>query len=51
MPDEKIKITKGTTSHTLGERLKFEVINPVSKNEGYYLWNVFYNNKKNNGSL
>lgn len=44
MPDEKIKITKGTPSHTLGERLKFEVINPVSKNEGYYLWNVFYNN-------
>ena len=41
MPDEKIKITKGTPSHTLGERLKFEVINPVSKNEGYYLWNVF----------
>ena len=45
MPDEKIKITKGTPSHTLGERLKFEVINPISKNEGYYLWNVFnYNN-------
>ena len=41
MPDEKIKITKGTPSHTLGERLKFEVINPISKNEGYYLWNVF----------
>lgn len=45
MPDKKIKITKGTPSHTLGERLKFEVINPISKNEGYYLWNVFkYNN-------
>ena len=45
MPDEKIKITKGTPSHTLGERLKFEVINPISKNEGDYLWNVFkYNN-------
>ena len=45
MPDEKIKITKGAPSHTLGERLKFEVINPISKNEGYYLWNVFkYNN-------
>ena len=41
MPDKKIKITKGTPSHTLGERLKFEVINPISKNEGYYLWNVF----------
>ena len=44
MPDKKIKITKGTPSHTLGERLKFEVINSISKNEGYYLWNVFYNN-------
>ena len=41
MPDKKIKITKGTPSHTLGERLKFEVINSISKNEGYYLWNVF----------
>ena len=45
MPDKKIKIIKGTPSHTLGERLKFEVINPISENEGYYLWNVFkYNN-------
>lgn len=47
MPDKKIKITKGTPSHTLGERLKFEVINPVSENEGHYLWNVFrYNDKE-----
>ena len=47
MPDEKIKITKGTPSHTLGERLKFEVINPISTNDGYYLWNVFkYNDKE-----
>ena len=47
MPDKKIKITKGTPSHTLGERLKFEVINPVSENEGDYLWNVFkYNDKE-----
>ena len=47
MPDEKIKITKGTPSHTLGERLKFKVINPISKNEGYYLWNVFtYNDEE-----
>ena len=47
MPDKKIKITKGTPSHTLGERLKFEVINPISKNEGDYLWNVFkYNDKE-----
>lgn len=47
MPDEKIKITKGAPSHTLGERLKFEVINPISKNEGHYLWNVFkYNDKE-----
>ena len=47
MPDEKIKITKGAPSHTLGERLKFEVINPISTNEGYYLWNVFkYNDKE-----
>ena len=47
MPDEKIKITKGAPSHTLGERLKFEVINPVPENEGYYLWNVFtYNDEE-----
>ena len=47
MPDKKIKITKGTPSHTLGERLKFEVINPISKNEGDYLWNVFkYNDEE-----
>ena len=47
MPDKKIKITKGTPSHTLGERLKFEVINPISENEGHYLWNVFkYNDKE-----
>lgn len=52
MPDEKIKITKGTPSHTLGERLKFKVINPISKNEGYYLWNVLRTMmKKKNGSL
>ena len=47
MPDEKIKITKGAPSHTLGERLKFKVINPISTNDGYYLWNVFkYNDKE-----
>lgn len=47
MPDKKIKITKGAPSHTLGERLKFEVINPISTNDGHYLWNVFrYSNKE-----
>lgn len=51
MPDKKIKITKGAPSHTLGERLKFEVINlyqrmtdiiygtflgiAIKKNDGY----------------